>query len=106
MSQLIKANYDKLLVALAAAVLAVSGGWMGLHQAEITRLQRQPVAVDLAGYQTLHAHCAYRYFSLRSIGSHVVGSDYQVDVATCFAAHKQSELAGAEHLGFRGPRRQ
>ncbi len=49
MSQLIKTNYDKLLVALAAAVLAVSGGWMWSHQPEITRLQHQPVAVDLAG---------------------------------------------------------
>jgi hypothetical protein len=49
MSQLIKTNYDKLLVALAAAGLAVSGGWMGSHQTDITRLRQQPVAADLAG---------------------------------------------------------
>lgn len=49
MSQLIKTNYDKLLVALAAAVLAVSAGWMWSHQVEIARLQHQSVAVELTG---------------------------------------------------------
>ncbi len=49
MSQFIKANYDKLLVALAAAVLAVSGGWVWSHRAELVRLRHQPVAVDVSG---------------------------------------------------------
>lgn len=49
MSELIKTNYDKLLVGLGAALLAVSGGWMGVHQVDITRLQLQPVTVELAG---------------------------------------------------------
>lgn len=49
MSELIKTNYDKLLVALAAAVLAVSGGWMWSHHVDIIRLRHQPVTAELAG---------------------------------------------------------
>ncbi len=48
MSELIKSNYDKLLVGLGAALLAVSGGWMWLHQGDVTRLRLQPVTADLA----------------------------------------------------------
>lgn len=49
MSQLIKTNYDKLLVAFAAALLAASAGWMWSHQAEITRLRQQPAGAALSG---------------------------------------------------------
>lgn len=49
MSELIKTNYDKLLVGLGAALLAVSGGWMWVHQVDITRLRHQPVTAELAG---------------------------------------------------------
>lgn len=49
MNELIKSDYDKLLVALGAALLAVSGGWMWSRQADIARLRRQPVAAELAG---------------------------------------------------------
>lgn len=49
MSELIKTNYDKLLVALGAALLAVSGGWMWAHQVDIIRLRHQPVTAELAG---------------------------------------------------------
>lgn len=47
MSELIKSSYDKMLVALGAALLAVSGGWVWLHQADIARLRHQPVAAGL-----------------------------------------------------------
>lgn len=49
MSELIKTNYDKLLVGLGAGLLAVSGGWMWRHQVDLTRLRHQPVTAELAG---------------------------------------------------------
>jgi hypothetical protein len=49
MSQLLKTNYDKLLVAFTAVVLAASAGWMWSHQADIARLRQQPVEADLDG---------------------------------------------------------
>lgn len=49
MSQLIKANYDKLLLAFVAAVLAVSSAWMWQHRVDVARLRAQPTAADLAG---------------------------------------------------------
>ena len=49
MSQLIKTNYDKLLVAFAAAVLVASAGWMWSQQTDIARLRQQPVGADLTG---------------------------------------------------------
>ena len=49
MNELIKSSYDKLLVALGAGLLAVSGGWMWSQQGDLARLRQQSVAVELAG---------------------------------------------------------
>lgn len=49
MSELIKSSYDKLLVALGGTLLAVSGGWVGLHQVDLTRLRHLPVGAELVG---------------------------------------------------------
>ena len=48
MSALLKSGYDKLLFALGAALLALSGAWLWLHRAELTRLRAEPVATELA----------------------------------------------------------
>ena len=49
MIELIKSSYDKLLAALGATLLAVSGGWIWLHQVDLARLRHQPVAAELVG---------------------------------------------------------
>ncbi len=49
MSQLLKTNYDKLLVAFAAALLAASAGWMWSRQPDVLRLHQQPAAAELTG---------------------------------------------------------
>lgn len=49
MSHLIKTNYDKLLVAFAAAVLAASSIWLWQQQGSLRRLRSQAVAAKLTG---------------------------------------------------------
>jgi hypothetical protein len=49
MNQLLKTNYDKILVALAVAVLAVSCLWQWQQQPFLRRLRSQSVAPQLAG---------------------------------------------------------
>ncbi len=49
MSSLVKAHYDKLLLAFAGAVLAASAVWRWTHQEDLAQLRRQPVAIALGG---------------------------------------------------------
>lgn len=49
MNQALKANYDKILLGFAAAVLSVSCGWLWQQQVEVRRLRAQPVVAQLTG---------------------------------------------------------
>ncbi len=55
MSLLIRTCYDKFLLALAMAVVTLSGSWMWRHQTEVRRLRALPVTVQLAssGYEPI-----------------------------------------------------
>ena len=49
MIRLLKSNFDKLLLVLAAVVLGLSGAWTWQQQAEVRRLRTQAVMTQLAG---------------------------------------------------------
>jgi len=58
MTHLLRNNFDKLLLALAAAVLALSGVWMWQQQADVRRVRAQAVVAQLAGasYEVANLH--------------------------------------------------
>jgi hypothetical protein len=58
MSHLLKSNFDKLLLACAVILLALSCGWMWQQQGDVRRLRAQAVAAQLAGstYQLADLH--------------------------------------------------